>query len=233
MKKVAIYVEGKTERIFLSELLQQVFDERKVQIEYYNTETYNKSQVDTIKTDEPKYYYFLIVDCTGDGQVKSKILEDFPGLFKENYSHIIGLRDLFNPQMKKMNIDNQKFINGINSGLPNVIPVKIYFAIQEIEAWFLAEEIHYQNISSTLTIEIVNSIAGIDIQKDSTEQIPHPSVVLDRIYKVGGRKKGYSKNEYIVKDIVNKLDFSNLYLAVRNRNSSLSELLSCLDGLIP
>jgi hypothetical protein len=93
--------------------------------------------------------------------------------------------------------------------------------------------LHFREISPNLTIETINSIAGINIQIHDTELIPHPTAVLDSIYKAGGRTKGYSKNEYAVKDIVSKLDFSNLYLTVRKRNNSLNELLTCLDGLIP
>ena len=84
-----------------------------------------------------------------------------------------------------------------------------------------------------MNFQIINSITGIDILRDDTEEIPHPTIILDMIYKAGGRKKGYSKNEYVVKNVIGKLDFGHLYLTVRNRNKSLNELLTCLDGLIP
>jgi hypothetical protein len=110
---------------------------------------------------------------------------------------------------------------------------RIFLAINETEAWFIAEENHYSTISPDLTLDIVNTITCMDVQKDSTEKIRHPAVVLDKIYKAGGRKSGYSKHEYVVKEVVSKLDYDNLYIAVRTRNNSLNELLSYLDGLIP
>jgi hypothetical protein len=36
-------------------------------------------------------------------------------------------------------------------------------AVNETEAWFIAEEKHYSTISSNLTLKLVNSIAGIDV----------------------------------------------------------------------
>jgi len=232
MKKIALFVEGQTEAIFISEMIRQVFNENKVKVDVNNI-AYNKMKTDIYKTDTTKEYYFLLYNCGTDNKVKSNIRDNYQNLQQADFIHIIGLQDLFNPQRRKKGFDDKKFQETINADIPQTIPAKIYFAIQEIEAWFIAEETHYQKISSTLCIEKVNSIAGIDIQKDDTEKIPHPTVVLNEIYKAGGRIKGYSKNEYAIKDIVSKLDFSNLYLKVRYRNNSLNELLTCLDGLIP
>ena len=234
MKKIALFVEGQTEAIFASELIKQLFSENKTDIVIKNTRKLYKELISTkITTDTQKEYYFLIYNCGNDVMVKSRIKDNYDQLIQAGFIYIIGLQDLFNPQRRKRGINDNLYKSTINKDLKQTIPTKIYIAIQETEAWFIAEETHYQKISPTLTIEIVNSIAGIDIQKDNTEIIPHPTVILDKIYRAGGRKSGYSKNEYAVRDVVNKLDFSNLYLAVRNRNNSLNELLTCLDGLIP
>jgi len=234
MKKVAIFVEGQTEAIFISEMIKQLFDENKTDIVITKSQRkHERITIDLYTTTNKNEYYFLISDCGNDEMVKSKIRDNYDQLLKAGFIYIIGLQDLYNPQRKKKGIDDSKYRLSINIDLRQIIPTKIYLAIQETEAWFIAEETHYQRISQTLTINIVNSIAGIDIQKDDTEVIPHPTVILDRIYQAGGRKNGYSKNEYIVKDVVCKLDFCNLYFAVRERNNSLNELLTCLDGLIP
>jgi len=233
-KKIALFVEGQTEVIFVSEMIKQVFDEKKVGIVVHNIQgTYNKIRIDKFETDMAKEYFFVLYNCGTDEKVKSSIRDNYQKLQQADFIHIIGLQDLFNPQRKKKGLDDKKFQETINTDIPQAIPTKIYFAIQEIEAWFIAEETHYQRISSTLSIEKVNSIARIDTQKEDTEKIRHPTVVLNKIYKAGGKKNGYSKNEYVIKDVVSKLDFSNLYLTVRKRNNSLNEFLTCLDGLIP
>jgi hypothetical protein len=66
-------------------------------------------------------------------------------------------------------------------------------------------------------LETINEIAGINIQIDNTEEIPHPAVVLDKIYKAGGRTSGYSKSEYVIKDIM-----------VEGRTAALMALLELL-----
>jgi len=233
-KKIALFVEGQTEMIFLSEMVNQVFGEKKVKIVVHKIQgTYNKIIINKFETDIAKEYFFLLYNCGTDERVKSTIKDNYQKLQQANFIHIIGLQDLFNPQRKKKGLDDKKFQETINADIPQAIPAKIYFAIQEIEAWFIAEETHYQRISSTLSMEKVNTIARIDVQKEDTEIIPHPTIILNEIYKAGGRKKGYSKNEFVIKDVVGKLDFSNLYLIVRKRNNSLNEFLTCLDGLIP
>ena len=100
----------------------------------------------------------------------------------------------------------------------------------EIEGWFLAEENHYSQIDSTLTIPLVNSIIGFDITKISTETIERPSLTLKQIYRRAG--KDYKKKKWEIERTVHALDYDNLYLTVSNRNDSLKELLGCLDGLV-
>jgi hypothetical protein len=88
-----------------------------------------------------------------------------------------------------------------------------------------------QLIDESLTIHSVNSIIGIDIAITSTESIDHPSLTLKQIYQSVG--KDYNKKKWEAERTVYVLDYENVYLCVRNRNKSLNELLTCLDGLIP
>ncbi|WP_059369714.1 hypothetical protein [Treponema endosymbiont of Eucomonympha sp.] len=231
MKRIAVFVEGQTEQIFITKLLKEFFDERKLNIVSHDMRTlYHNIRIDTFTTDTAKEYYFVIYDYGNDEKVKTDIIDSFCNLQNSNFSFIIGICGVFNPQRNKT-LDVKRFKQGINTGLPTAIPVKIFPAVNETEAWFIAEDTHYSRISPTLTPLIASSIAGIDIQKESTEQIRHPTVILDRIYQSGGKK--YSKHEFVVKRTVNALDYENLYVEVRKRNNSLDELLSCLDGLIP
>ncbi|GHU40180.1 hypothetical protein FACS1894190_06740 [Spirochaetia bacterium] len=231
MKKIAVFVEGQTEQIFITKLIKEFFDEKKLKIISHDMrKLYHNIRIDTFTTDTIKEYYFVIYDCGGDEKVKTDIIDNFPKLQKLNFSFIIGICDLFNPQRKRI-IDEEKYKKGINLGLPKTIPAKIILAVKETEAWFIAEEKHYPAISQNLTLSIVNSMVGFDVQKESTEQIPHPMVMLDKIYQAGNTK--YSKNKYVVERTVEALDYDNLYLQVRTRNNSLNELFTCLDGLIP
>ena len=234
MKKVALFVEGQTERIFISELLNQLFSEHKKVIKTQQMgELYGAVSIKSITTDETKDYYIVVYDCGTDDKVRSYIEDNHQKLYDAEFNYIIGLQDFFNPQRKKTGMTVQQLKKGLNRDLDQVIPTEIFLAVQEIEAWFIAEDKHYEAIIPGFSFDKINAIAGINVQTDDSEKIPHPTVVLDRIYKAGGRTSGYSKHEYVVKDIVTRLDFANLYLNVRKRNNSLNELLTCLDGLIP
>jgi hypothetical protein len=234
MKKIAFFVEGQTEQIFISEFLSQLFGSHKIVIKTHEMRKLcHNISIENFITDESKEYFVVIYDCGTDEKVKSDILDNSQKLQKSGYNCIIGLQDFFNPKRQKKGITVQQLKKGLNFGLLQIIPTEIFLAVQEIEAWIMAEEKHYEAILPCFQLDNINAIAGIDIQTGNTEEIPHPALVLDKIYKAGGRTSGYSKNEYVVKDIISKLDFTNLYFNVRNRNSSLNKLLSCLDGLIP
>jgi hypothetical protein len=234
MKKIALFVEGQTEQIFIAGFLGHIFTEYKRVIKTYQMrELHHNIGIETITINEPGEYFIVIYDCGTDSKVKSDILDNYQKLQKLGFDYIIGLQDFFNPEYKKIGMTVQRLKRGLNSGLDQAVPTEIFLAVQEIESWFIAEDEHYKNVLPDVSFDIVNSIAGINVKTDSTETIPHPSVVLDKIYKGCGRSSGYSKHEHVIRDIVNKLDFTNLYLNVRKRNSSLDELLTCLDALIP
>jgi hypothetical protein len=234
MKKVAIFVEGQTEQVFVDELVRHIFGHAKVDVEMLRFS--GKEGVRRVRTirsvDAGSSVNFLlrIYDCHGGGEnstVKSDIREQFDRLLGESFSYILGIRDVY-PLM-----DLQKLKSMLSYRLPNnpSLPVEIFLAVREIEAWFLAEENHYQLIDGSLTVLHVNTIVGIDITSDSTEAIDRPSLILKKIYQSVG--KSYDKKKREVERTVYNLDYENLYLCVRNRNASLNDFLTCLDGLIP
>ena len=172
-------------------------------------------------------YYFIIYDCGGDDRVQSDIRERLDSLREESFSLIIGIRDVY----PEIDIEKLKYYLYFNISPKSDVTVKIILAVNEIEAWFLAEETHYQKISDKISLETANNIAGIDVSKHNTEIIPHPSDTLKQIYIKGGTT--YDKSKEKVQRTVEALNYENLYIKVRHRNNSLNELLTCLDGLIP
>jgi hypothetical protein len=234
MKKVAVFVEGQTEQIFAEELARHIFGHAKVDIEQLQFSGKEGSRrirtIRSVSITSSTQYLFRIYDCQGGGEnstVKSDIKEQFSHLLGESFSYIVGIRDVYPlPDLYKLK-------SMLSLGLPNApsLPVEIFLAVREIEAWFLAEENHYRLIDGSLTVPYINSIVGIDITTASTEFIDHPSLVLKQIYQSIG--KAYNKKKREVERTVYNLDYENLYLNVRTRNNSLNELLTCLDGLIP
>jgi hypothetical protein len=240
MKKIAIFVEGQTEQEFAAELIREIFGVKNAFVQTFKMKGKRGSRY--IRQDSKDYgeestaFSIYIYDSGSDEMVKTDILENYAFLVKSSFSYIIGIQDVYNPKRKNLS-DIDKFRKSINYGFSTEIPVHIILAVNEIEGWFINEERHYANVSLALTLNKVNMIikesTGIhlDVSKDTTEVIKHPAVVLADIYQSEG--VSYEKNKYIVQNTVYALDYDNLYVAVRNRNDSLNELLTCLDELIP
>ena len=232
MRKIALFVEGQTEQIFSAKLIQEMMGRHGYFIENYKFlggKNYIRKPLwlTTHSTIDNIEYYFIIYDCGGDNQVQSDIRERLDSLQEESFSLVIGIRDVY-PET-----DIFKLKQYLYFGIPEIasVSIKIVLANKEIEAWFLAEEIHYSKISEVLSLKTVNEIAGLDVSKDNTEKIPHPSETLKQIYIKGGTT--YDKSKEKVERTVNILDYDNLYVNVRNRNCSLNELLTCLDKFLP
>jgi hypothetical protein len=223
MKKIALFVEGQTEQIFAKKLIEQIFGFNKVTMTTYQLRggarstrrelILLKTQSVTQQTD----YYFAIYDCGNDSKVKDDIIENLQSMKQSGYSLILGIRDVYPREITSL----RKYLH---FGIPAGIPTHIVLAVNEVEAWFLAEEHHYSEIDIRLTLTKVNAIAGIDVSKESTEIIAHPTEKLQLIY-------GYTKSKQNVIHIVNALDYANLYINVRQRNNSLAELLTYLDSI--
>jgi hypothetical protein len=230
MKKVAIFVEGLTEQLFVIELIKHLFGKNCITIDIMQftgkAGARNISIIKGANISQDTLYYFRIYDCHGGGNkstVKSDLSEQLSGLLKQSFSSIIGIRDVY----PLTDIIKLRQMMSANIPVSN-IPIKIILAINEVEAWFIAEENHYQVISSILTINLVNSIAKIDIRKDTTETILHPAGVLHDIYKCAGLSYINKKTNQIQRT-VNALDYNNLFSNVSSRNNSFKELLDSLD----
>ena len=232
MKKIALFVEGQTEQILTEKIIREIIGKHGFSVENYKFSGGKKSFrkplcLATHSSNGNMEYYFVIYDCGGNEKVQSDIRERLDTLREESFSLIIGIRDVY----PETNIAKLKHYLYFGMSAKSDISVKIILAINEIEAWFLAEETHYPVISKKISFVTANEIAGIDVSKHSTETIPHPSDTLKRIYMKGGTT--YDKSKYKVQRTVDALNYENLYLNVRNRNNSLNEFLTCLDGLIP
>ena len=231
MKKIALFVEGQTDQIFMEKLIREIIGKHGFSITNFKFFGGKKNirkpfLITTRNTRADTEFYFVIYDCGGDDRVQSDIRERLDSLRKESFSLVIGIRDVY-PEINITKL-KQYLYYGI-SGISDIL-IKIILAVNEIEAWFLAEETHYHKISDKITLEIANKIAGIDVSKHNTEIIPHPSDTLKQIYIKGGTT--YDKSKWKVQRTVEALNYENLYMSVRNRNKSLNELLTCLDGLI-
>ena len=98
MKKLALFVEGQTEQIFVEQLLQYIAGDHGINIEKrrgFGGRDQGRSFITLSSPDGEAPFYILLVDSSNDGRVLSDIREEYEGLARQGYDKIIGLRDIY------------------------------------------------------------------------------------------------------------------------------------------
>lgn len=225
-KKLAIFVEGKTESIFVSRLLQELAGEKSIRFEHVSYPSIcllkDKDQEKDIK------YFVLVYDCQNDETVKSRIIDQRENLIKSNYEMIIGLRDLY-PNARA---DLPKVETNLYTRVPTKeIKTVMCLSVMEIEAWFLQEANHFGLIDVSLTLEKIRASNFFDPSIGNAENdIDHPSEMLNNIYQLA--QKSYKKRKNNIVRTVNALDYSNLYFNLRDKLTYLDKFLGQIDEFL-
>jgi hypothetical protein len=228
MKKLAVFVEGQTEQIFLERLIKEIAGDHNVHFVLKNFGQHkivNFRQI--IQENEQARYCVLLYDCQNDDQVKSKIRDERESLEKAGYDVIIGLRDLYPAPFSALAALKQN----LRYGLPTKgIPIHIVLAIAEVEAWFLQDVRHYSVISASLDPTKFKGKFGFDPATDSAEAVHHPTDLLQKIYESVGEE--YTKSRISVSRTVNALDIDDLVLTTDALIPQFHELVSQIDGFL-
>ncbi len=232
MHKLAIFVEGQTEQIFMARFVKEVANENQVEIVTYKADGGSRKRPRRLRrlagsTKDGKLYYVQIVDSAADNRVLSDMRDQYQGLVREGFSLVLGLRDVY-PQSRD---EIPAVRKGIGRFLPKgQVPAHLILAIMEIEAWFIAEHTHFAKLHPGISIENANKAIGADVQTMDVETIDHPAATLDKVYKTVGR--AYRKQRKRVSKIVDALDFDRLYLELADRVSALKLLCQHLDWFL-
>ena len=237
MKKIAFFVEGQTEMFFINRLLIEIAGQKNISIQLIKLiggktvpklETIIPQSLKYVEPTNPKFYV-LIYDSSSDNKVQSDILDNLSNLKLAGYTEIIGLRDLFPSNIS--DLENLK--KGIeyfkNKNKPLLIDYKIVIAVHEIEAWFISEHNHFLLIDTKLNCEFINEKLGINLNNDDISLLYNPAKNLGKIYNLAGKGYGKTKQKKQVERTIEFLDYSNLYLNIRNKNKELNELLTYID----
>ena len=230
MKKMAIFVEGYTEVIFVEKLIKAIAAES-VRIDFVTVRG-GKSKPRTsvmiratgISSNEK--YYVLIYDCGGDEQVKTRIQEEYPTLVKAGHSAIVGIRDIRGKftysDIPKLEMSLPRYLK--------TIPIRVQFilAIMETEAWFLAETSHFPKIDPDITIEAIKAKLGFDPENDDMQLRLTPSDDLNDCYAIG--MKEYLKGRDQI--TVETLDFARIYLELSQKFPYLERLVNSIDEFL-
>jgi hypothetical protein len=231
MNKLAIFVEGNTEVVFIEKLIEEIAGQNRVLVEHREIRGGNRTRrtMGVIKAAKPttgEDYFILLVDCGGDELVKTRILEEHENLTKAGYSKIIGIRDVrptfTHADIPKLEAALPKYIK------TSLIPVEFVLAILEIESWFLAESTHFEKVDPAITLEAIQLVLGFHPEKDDMEQRLTPADDLDHCYAIAG--KAYDKQQ--ARDTVNALDYARIYLELANKIGYLKRLIESIEEFL-
>ena len=230
-KKIACFVEGQTEQIFVERLFQEIAGSQQIDIEIYKiqgSKDNRKIPSPRIKKDVP--FFVLLYNCDCDSQVLSDIRKQHESLTNSGYEKILGLRDLYPKSLS----EKEKVERGIEGWLkpvqPRGIPIYITLAVMEIEAWFLAEWHYLEKLDNRLSPDFILQELGLDLRNIDVEQRAHPSQDLDEIYRLVSRN--YDKSEKTSQEIINYLDYAFLYLHLVNSVKQLKRFIDEIDSFL-
>ncbi len=231
MKRLAFFVEGATEVLFIEKLIQEIAGKNNVTIEcgfVKGGKTIPKqlTVINAKSTVSGSEYYVLILNCQGDYQVKTRIAEEHFRFSSQGYEKIIGIRDV-RPTFQYFEIPRLKATLHKEFNL-SLIPVEIILSVMEIESIFLGETTHFEKIDPTITVEAIQSTLGFNPIIDDMELRSQPASDLANCYAIAG--KTYEKN--LVKNTIDALDFDRIYLEQIQKFQSLSLLVSNIDSFL-
>ncbi len=233
MKKLAVFVEGQTEQIFIERLLVEAAGRSNIAIEKRQAlgGQSAKRRLRLIEASTPNSehkYLAQIVDCGSDGRVKSDIMDRYDGLAAQGFETIIGVRDVF-PDIAYADIPLLR--GGLRRYLKtNPIEVKFVLGVMEIETWFIAEHTHLQKLDPSLTPSLIKARLGFDPSTDDIQLRAHPTEDLDNIYHLAGLK--YAKDKNRVQRTVNVLDYERIYIELPSKLPDLKILVDTITKFL-
>lgn len=228
-RRLAVFVEGMTEQVFMQRLLLELAGQNNVQINLIEVRGSSSARLISMEgvSDNETRYYAIICDCGADNSVASDIRDNYDRLSSSGFVMVLGLRDVF----PRPSAEIPQIRDAIQSILPKgSVPVHVVLAVREIEAWFIVEDRHFQQINPNLTPVIIRDNLGIDTTSVVAENIQQPARLLDQAYRLVGR--AYGKRRSHVQQTVGALDYARMYVDLRSRVSALDELCGHVDRFL-
>lgn len=213
MRKVALFVEGLAEQVFVRNFLIKWYDwdGNKVGLTCYKLHAGNEHDAPYPYGTVESENYFQIFNVGNDSSVLSVMLDRADSLHNAGYSLVVGLRDMFSnvyhqKTFQKNNervIDpelNERFIQSAKDTIEassKPLELQMHFAIMEVEAWLLGMPGFMEQLQ--------------DIN-DPEADIYHPAEKLKEL--IEAMDSSYDKHSKDIESIIgnlNKEDYHALY----------------------
>jgi hypothetical protein len=231
MNKMAMFVEGYTEIVFIDMLIREVAEKNAVLIQWRRIDggttcPRHNFQIQAEGPHSGQKHFVVIHDCGGDEAVKTRMTDEYPSLAKSGYSKIVCIRDVF-PKFAHAEIPD------LERGLPLFVPTKpiivdFILSIMEVEAWFLAEYSHFPNIDAKITVPAIITACGFDPVNDDMRLRPTPAKDLNDCYAIGG--KTYEK--WNAQATTEALDYTHIYAALVEKFPYLKKLCDIIGTFL-
>ncbi|MGO4003706.1 hypothetical protein ABVN23_21795 [Pseudomonas fluorescens] len=234
MRKIAFFVEGAAEVLFIEKLISEVANSKEVYIAKKKIRGGGKSGVtpkryteyEGVRELSGENFYVLIYDCGGDKLVATRIREEHASLTQAGYEQIVGVRDV-RPDFEKVEIPKlEHFMHSVVDKA--LAPVVFILSTMEVEAWFLAEYNHYEKVHPELNSQLIMDSLGFDPRTFVVSDRANPAQDLENSYLL----KGVVYDKYLVQNTVDKLDFAFVYEELVQSISELSSLASTVDKFL-
>jgi hypothetical protein len=169
-------------------------------------------------------FFALLWDCGTDGRVTSDVRDQYQSLVASGYTTILALRDV-RPDFSLPDVPRLRA--AFHTVLPKLpIQPQLFFAAQEIEAWFLAEYTHFERIDPALTVGRIRRDLQVDLITEAIELIAQPAVLLNDIYALAGGT--YTKSASDAKRTVAALDLVLMRRHLPTRAPNFAAFLAAL-----
>jgi hypothetical protein len=224
VQKVAVFVEGQSELIFVRNLLYHLIESAKFSFECFKLHANSQQEVPYEYKNPHAEVHFQIINVGNDEKVLDAIKERKDRLLSKGITKIIGLRDMYSKayRIKSKNIIDddvtQQFIEAVTTAIAemnNADKISFHFAIMELEAWWLSMYNLFSKINELLTVIFIEEKLGYNLSKiDPEKAFFHPAHELDKILKLVG--VSYKKHFDDVESITSKMDYSDISDALNN-----------------
>ena len=176
--KIAFFVEGQTERIFLVKFLSEYLGGEN---NFSRVELKNHGSKGVSLLAERKYpnalFFVFIYDAGGDGNVVSALFDRVKNMIKEGYRFVYAIQDLYDTPRSKEQIVQDNFKRKEKQfGLK--IQLTLILAIMEIEAWFLADYDLFSRINKIATPAYIKENLNIGTMIDYVEEPSDNGIIV-------------------------------------------------------